>query len=652
MAETPLNPFAGKKGSTNGDFSIPATGNPVQPLPISVQEFVDVVRDGQLYVDKTKIIRELLNYRNKYVFLFRPRRFGKSLLLSTIEAILLGRKELFDRFEIGNLKPEYPFESSHVIRFSMGSLGSNPDSFEKNLVEQLKYIAFQKYGLHLTSSGIGGTFLQLIQSLHDSYDSIPLGKAHPLSDRLADLPKVAVLIDECDYQLLPNIHDPKKLQSTINFLSDFYSGLKAVSGMIRHLIVTGITKFKTFYQSSSNFIDDISLDPDFSKICGFTQAEIRTNFWKHIEHSLKKMKMLEIVDCSMTEEKLYASIIDWYDGYTWDGKSNILNPVSLMQFFSNHEFKQYWYDTGDSGIIGEFIKSDKEYFKMFSDNSSIQAVDSSSMFAEITPYSVLYQTGYLTIKKITRSRKRGRDGRDIKIYHLAIPNREVREALAQNILLSRFFSLNDNVNENELYDRFIEFCEYFAMRKESHSQKALVTIFSSYSYKLHSSAESYYKTLILTALCFSEGQVTAEVSVGGGDIDLFLELQSDIMIIEVKYNHYPGSTAGKNNAVPQETSSASSTSAVPAINQSVSPGYGSRKDKADIKKDVSRLLDKGINDAFNQIDAKGYAKKYLYAKQKKTVWLVAVSVVGRDDAKIKFRKPKIGPGLAEDQPKN
>ncbi|MDR1041158.1 MAG: AAA family ATPase [Deltaproteobacteria bacterium] len=641
MEDNNLHPNIGIPQEITNNAQHGVIKNSMKPLPISEQEFVDVVGNGQLYIDKTKLIYDLLNYKSKYVFLFRPRRFGKSLLLSTIEAILLGRKELFTNLQIGNLGPEYSFESSHVVRFSMGSFGNNPDLFEKKLTSSLKFLARNNYGLRLTSVGTGDTILQLIHSLYNSHDSIPLGKKPPLSNRTADVPKVAVLIDECDFQLLPNIHDPKKLQTTINFLSEFYSGLKAVSGMIRYLVVVGITKFKAFYQSSSNFIDDISLKPDFSSICGFTKDEIRSSFWKHIEYSLEKRKDLKISDSTMTDEELFASIVDWYDGYTWDGVTEVFNPVSLMTFLTEFRFKQYWYDTGDSSIIKEFLKTDADYFNMFSNKNTIESDESPGMLTEISPYAVLFQAGYLTIKEISSSKSRAIGDNDILTYHLAIPNREVRESLAKQILMSRFFGLRNDEVPKQLYDRFSEFCNFFASRKERDCQNTLVSIFASYSHQLHSQAESYYKTLLLTALCFSKGEVTAEASVGGGDIDLFLELPTDIMIIEVKYNHFPTSSSGNKGVENQEVSSANT---MPGDAESGLSGKTlGRKAKADPKKDVLRLLDKGISDAFRQIDTKGYAKKFLYPKQKKNIWLVAVSVVGRDNAKIKFKRAKALP---------
>ncbi|MDR1041021.1 MAG: AAA family ATPase [Deltaproteobacteria bacterium] len=642
MEVKPPYKIDGKPKAIAGEIPRDVVANPMLPLPISVEEFVKIVNNGQLYVDKTGIIHDLLNYRNKYVFLFRPRRFGKSLLLSTVEAILLGRKELFTDLAIGNTNPEYQFKSSHVIRFSMASFGNKPEYLEKNLVEYLEFFARNKYGLQLTSSSIGGSLFQLITLLYDSYDSIPLGKSPDLIGRTADIPEVVVLVDECDYQLLPNMHDPIKLQATVDFLSDFYSGLKSVSGMIRHLIVTGITKFKVFYQSSSNFISDISLDPAFSSICGFTKDEIRSNFWKHIEYALMKRKDLNIAENSLTGENLYASIEDWYDGYTWDGVTDIFNPISLMEFLSNYRLKQYWYGTGDSGTIKEFLKSDADYFNIFSDNNTIESDESTGMLTEITPYAVLFKTGYLTIKQISSSKSLGGGDGDVITYHLSIPNREVRQSLAKQIIFSRFFVLKHGVMKNDLYSRFSDFCGYFSERDEINSQHTLVSIFSSYSYKLHTHAESYYKTLIFTALCFSSGEVTAEASVGGGDIDLSLELPSDIMVIEVKYNHFPGPVAGKNDAELQKAGAVGSTS---ASADSITPDQSlTKKGKADRKKNILRLLDKGINDAFSQIESKGYAKKYTYPDQKKNVWLVAVSIVGRDDAEIKFRKALIPSG--------
>jgi hypothetical protein len=584
----------------------------IKRLAISFTDFARIVNEHKIYVDKTDIIHDLLNINTNYILLTRPRRFGKTLLLSTIQAILQGRKDLFENLYIGNLEPAYPFESSHVIRLSMGPAGINPDDYLDRMKLYLDDVAAD-YGITLRAKNIGDSVYNLIHSLYRSYKTIPLAKDGPLAGKIADIPKIAVLIDEYDYQLIPNLHDSKKLQATFAFLDDFYTGIKTAADEIRYLIVTGITTFKGLVQSGFNIIRDKSLDPAFAAICGFTEDEIVLNFEDNIKTSLENRKRMGVMDLGMCEADLVSEIVDWYDGYSWDGKTKVLNPCSLLDFFSEHIFRPYWSNTVDSRAINEFLKIDKDYFCMFYRHNAFHDSSEPDDLTEISPAAVLFQTGYLTIKTITRTKSSVRGGNDTTTYQLSIPNREVRQQFAQKIIIPRFLKLTGGLKPNEQIERFLDFCDSFSSRKAYSSQVSLISIFSYYSYKLHSNAESYYKTVILTALCFADGEVTAEISVSGGDIDLFLELPSDFMVIEVKYSNYP-KTAAKD------------------------PERAAGKDNSSHAKEIRNLLDVGISKAFKQINDKGYAKKFLNQNQKKNVWLVAISIVGRDNVKIQFRK--------------
>lgn len=623
MKEKPDHPKAEQTGFKDEkelyDIKV-QTARSVERLGVSLTDFTKLIESKKIYVDKTEKIYNLLNDNTNCILITRPRRFGKTLLLSTIQAILQGRKELFGNLFIGKMDPEYPFVSSHVIRLSMGPAGSEPDDYIGRMKNYLDNVA-SRYNITLKAEKIGDSIYELIQSLYYSYDSVPLAKIGPLAHRTAEIPEVSVLIDEYDYQLISNLHDKHKLEATFHFLDDFYTGIKTAADEIRYLIVTGITKFKGMLHSGFNIVKDKTLNPNYAAICGFTKDEIIDNYSENIKASLANRKLQGITNSKGTEEELISSIIDWYDGYTWDGVTRIFNPCSLLDFFSTHELAPYWSDTADSRVVNECLKLSKDYFYIFYRNNYFEESSKPDDLAEISPATVLFQTGYLTIKSISRSGGQHGGDKNTKTYQLSIPNREVRQQFAQKIIIPQFLKINPGISKNRQPDRFNDFCRYFSSRSVVNSQISLASIFSSYSYKLHISLESYYKTIILTALCFSDGEVTAEMSVGGGDIDLFLELASDIMVIEVKYSHAPGSSTkepGKCSGKQTEK-------------------QGNKRDKA---KQIRDLLEAGIIKAFCQINDKGYAKKFLNKSQNKNVWLVAISIVGRNDIRIRFKKAK------------
>jgi hypothetical protein len=210
-------------------------------LKTGIQEFLPLLDSGEVYVDKTELIQQLIGQEFSSILLTRPRRFGKTLLVSTMEQILLGNRERFENFSIGHHNSGYDWKSSHVIRLDMSGInGENAIAFEKSLTRMIHWL-YIPYGIRPTESGSAASLLELINHLHFNYSRYPLNVDG--ESRTADVPKVAVLIDEYDSPLISNMNDPDTLSAVKDILSKFCLALKSASQKIRFIFVTGISSF-------------------------------------------------------------------------------------------------------------------------------------------------------------------------------------------------------------------------------------------------------------------------------------------------------------------------------------------------------------------------------------------------------------------------
>ncbi|MDR1039081.1 MAG: AAA family ATPase, partial [Deltaproteobacteria bacterium] len=383
--------------------------------------FSKLIRHGDIYIDKTGIIQTLLTDKFDTVLLNRPRRFGKSLLISTIEHILKGDKEKFNTLDIGSDDSGYDWKSSHVIRLDMSNYGIDAKTLDQNLSVRLGKIAKQS-GVVLGSTGSGAILGELIEELYDNYKSIPLKRADDIVS--AEIPDVAVLIDEYDFPLVMNLNDPKALNEMRKFFAVFYASLKGASEMTRFVFITGITRFEEFTSfSGMNRFGDISFDPKYSEICGFTKNEIKNNFNDDLNKAYELLKTDKSLGCPNSPEEILSLLLDWYDGYSWDGKNRVLNPVSVLYFFDSFGFGRYWYDTGAPSFLQELQIKDENYFNNFSNSSDFRVSISYPQTKKISPASTLLATGYLTVDKAEGGTPKSHVD---KTYHLAIPNMEVR----------------------------------------------------------------------------------------------------------------------------------------------------------------------------------------------------------------------------------
>ena len=372
----------------------------MQALPIGVQDFVSLRNSNLLYVDKTARLVDLIENGRRY-FLSRPRRFGKSLLLSTLEAMFSGRKELFSGLVAEEWVKEQAEHPSPVLKLDMSSLGSYSNTAELNkaLIQRLEEIA-ENNDLELKTGTKEITLRQLIRAFFMRSGS------------------VVVLIDEYDKPILDNLSDLSRANEMREVLRSFYTVLKSCDEYLRFVFITGISKFsKMGVFSAMNNLEDISMDKQFGDIAGYTQQELELFFDEWLNAAAK--------DMDTTRNELLARLKDYYDGFSFDGRTRLYNPFSILQCLKKREFHNYWYESGSPSFIVNWMKehqilNPEEYRHIvINSNDFISAQE----IEQADAASFLYQSGYLTIEK-----------KEEQLLTLDYPNREVMNSLSSMYL--------------------------------------------------------------------------------------------------------------------------------------------------------------------------------------------------------------------------
>lgn len=464
----------------------------MQKLPIGIQTFRDIIENNLLYVDKTKEINELIN-SGKYFFISRPRRFGKSLLLSTLYEIFRGNKVRFEGLYIHDKTnwEQYPVV---MISFSSITYSQTKEVFYTELIEKLTKIG-EEYNVKITGTTIVSAFNQLLQEL-------------------SKINKVVILIDEYDKPIIDYITKVEKAKENREVLKEFYTTIKDNDQYIKFCLLTGVSKFsKVSVFSGLNNLKDITLNEKFSTICGLTQKEVDTYFDDRLPWISKKLKL--------KKEELKEKIRLWYNGYSWDGENRVYNPFSILNFFEDGQFNNYWFSTGTPTFLIERAKIDKINIEEIENRRVGIEIFESFDLENLNFLSLLFQTGYLTVTSIDIERG---------ICVLNYPNEEVRKSFLIHIAANYF---NTEITEiRPLYSDF-----YDALKNgEIESFILLVkSIISKIPYQLHIAKEAYYHSLFYLIMELVGISFIGERSTSKGRIDGVLEFDDKIYIIEFKY---------------------------------------------------------------------------------------------------------------------
>lgn len=473
--------------------------------PIGIQTFSELIREGYIYVDKTDLVWQLSHYA-KFIFLSRPRRFGKSLLSSTLHSYFDGEKELFEGLKIMAMEQEwkqYPVIHLDLSGAKHLSVQGVKDELGRLIVEYERI-----YGTNSSETSSGMRFAGIISRAYEQ-----TGK------------QVAVIIDEYDAPLLDALHEDEVLKAKREIMQEFYQRLKMLEPKIKFCFITGITKFSQLsIFSTINNLTNVTMDPRFASICGITENELTTVMSEDI-------KMLAS-SYNETPEQMHVRLKLQYDGYHFTRNSEeIYNPYSLLKSFQQKEVANYWFESGTP----TFLIRQMQYFK--TDIMSLDHLEvPSSAFDQPTEnmedaLPLLYQTGYLTIKNYDR---------EGDIYSLAIPNQEVRIGYARG-LLPEYTGLNSAEVQTGFALKF-----WRALKKNDIHQamKEMKTFLSGIPYvegfkkKLESvaTAEGFYEYTFYLIFSMLNVYARTQVKCAGGRVDMVVWMPDVIYVLELKVN--------------------------------------------------------------------------------------------------------------------
>lgn len=468
-------------------------------LPIGIQSFEVLRGDGFLYVDKTAYVHRLVE-DGVPCFLSRPRRFGKSLLVSTLKAYFEGRRDLFEGLAIEQLEGDGPdaWQARPVFHFDFTGADYGSTPLEDVLDEQLS--AWE--GTYGTGAGVtlGGRFQSLLE------------RAHTQSGH-----RCAVLVDEYDKPLLDVMGNEEMERRNRSVFKGFFSVLKKADSHLRFVLITGVTKFsKVSLFSDLNQLRDISLSADYAGVCGITEEELSRDLAPHIE-ALGKTQGLSVSECK-------EELASMYDGYRfhWDGPG-VYNPFSLLSSFADGELGSYWFATGTPTFLVKKIRAAGFDPKKLTDNtlwaSESQMTD--YRFDDPDPVPLLYQTGYLTIRGYDRRRRR---------YTLGIPNGEVKYGLMES-LANEYAPATTAGRGADVYtlDDHVESGDLDGIRD------VLTALFASIPYtRAGDPFENYFQGIIFTVFTLLGRFVGVEMHTAMGRVDCIVETQGYVYLFEFK----------------------------------------------------------------------------------------------------------------------
>ncbi|MDR1041919.1 MAG: AAA family ATPase [Deltaproteobacteria bacterium] len=608
---------------------------------IPVDTFTGLMELGAVYVDKTGLLGDLVNSYGPY-FLARPRRFGKSLLLDTIQQIFEGRRELFAGLDIERKAGDFSWKNFPVIRINMNTVEVEPVDFQADLISKLKLFA-DSYGVKIKQTKIAGAISDLIMKISIKY-TVPKNE----TDRRVNIgaKNVVLLIDEYDFPILKNLRDPTKIEQMRSMLYGFYSSIKGCSNFLRFVFITGITKFKQLSLFSAlNNVMDISFDEEFSTICGFTKDEIQSNFGMYLGEALSEQVSEGKLPSDSTVDRLMDKITEWYDGYSWDGTTKVFNPYSIKSFLYKKKFDDYWYQSGTSLFTEALGSLDGNRFEIFGNNISVRAPLEIQDTGNINDEAFLLQAGYLTIDSIVEIG-------DSKKFNLKIPDHEIRNAINgelsskfQQFVMSLQFMENSSDPLKSLTSMKGELLSTLWSCDTEKAEMLLSSIFSGNPREWYrGGGEGSFKLILLTLMRFGGAifsgnmlEALGEVYSDAGRSDLLFDVAGKgYIVIELKYIEAVDKTGldGRHKRKPKQTIQRHSGPS-PEEKRPVSfTGFYRLLELGTVSDQIKRILDNKVDDAFNQILTNDYAKQYLVSG--KQVRAVAVAVYDTSTVMVRF----------------
>lgn len=463
--------------------------------PVGVQNFEKIRKEGYVYVDKTALIHRLVKL-GTYYFLSRPRRFGKSLLISTLEAYFSGKKHLFEGLAIEDLETEW--NEYPILHFDLNAKKFDAVEDLYELVgRQLERYELQ-YETVAVDQSLDGRFYNLVMSIAD--------RTHK---------RVVILVDEYDKPLLQTIGNSELQNTYREILKAFYGVMKSCDGQIHFGFLTGVTKFgKVSVFSDLNNLDDISMDPAYYDICGISEDELNEYFDDEIG--------ILAEENDITKEQAYDRLRNEYDGYHFcENVSGVYNPFSVLSTLRKNRFGNYWFETGTPTYLVELLKrSDFQLDKIDGYKTGkdvLNGIDPGS------PVAMIYQSGYVTIKDYDS---------EFDLVTVGFPNKEVERGFL--LFLLPFYTNLKKEDSNFFVSRAVQALKNGDAEVFMSYMKSLL---AGYPYDLIKDTENHYQNVVyLTLKLMSVYLVDAEFRTSDGRIDLLVRTDKYIYVMEFKYN--------------------------------------------------------------------------------------------------------------------
>ncbi len=462
--------------------------------PLGIQTFENIRTDSYLYVDKTALVYDIVK-GGKYYFLSRPRRFGKSLLISTLEAYFQGKRELFRGLAIDSLEQEWT--AYPVLKLSLNVDNYNSAKVLLDVLNDAIDTWCRQYGINVAGETPSVRFKNLLTALYET-----TGR------------KVVVLVDEYDKPLLATMGNDAMQSEMRGMLKAFYGILKPLDGCVQFGFFTGVTKFsKVSVFSDLNNLTDITMDRRYAEVCGFTEAEIRRTLDAEVGELAQANRL--------SREACYAKLRTNYDGYHFEhDTAGMYNPYSLLRVLDAKTFKDYWFETGTPTILVEALKHNNYNLDNLTQEEVTADLLGSIDSVATNPLPLIYQSGYLTIK--------GYDER-FESYRLGFPNCEVERAFTR-FLIPYYTALKSS--QGQLFvANFVK--DVRAGRVEQFMQR-LESLFASGDYQIASDAELFFQNVLYVIFTMMGFYTEVERHTTDGRMDMVIQTSDYIYILEFK----------------------------------------------------------------------------------------------------------------------
>ena len=462
--------------------------------PIGIQNFESLIKDGFFYVDKTALVHRLVT-SGRYYFLSRPRRFGKSLLLSTFRAYFEGKKELFEGLALSGLETEWKRYPILHLDLNIGKYNTT-ESLNAELNRHLE-LWEKEYGDQYRDRSVAERFWHIIRQAYEKTGE-----------------RVVILVDEYDKPLLQTIGNPDLQSEFRSTLKAFYGNLKSCDEFIRFAFLTGVTKFgKVSVFSDLNHLTDISLLPQFVDVCGISEKELRRDFDSEVEEVAKTN--------DLTKEACYARLKRDFDGYHfYPNTEGIYNPFSLLNTLAFRVFKDYWFETGTpTFLVHQLQKTNYSLEEMTREELTADTLNCIDVMDE-NPLPLLFQSGYLTIKDYNER---------FGTYTLGFPNREVEEGFTK--FLYPFYTPKTFSKSAFSMLQFVKDVE----RGDAEGfMKRLSALFADGDYQIVGKQEIYFQNTLFVFFKLLGFYVEVERHTSDGRMDVVMQTKDYVYIIELK----------------------------------------------------------------------------------------------------------------------